>query len=208
MSDNFLSRRTRFGVSGALLILVVFFFLLPSAFRGARLAVAGKKNNIKDWLPSDFRETLELEWFAKYFVGESFVIATWDGCAEDDQRLNLFASKLKKESADRDLSGAPRDIQRSRELAEKLQLFVESEEMTNWGGESEKWFSTPSGQHYYITPDGRFYRWNSEHNVLSGFVRTIKRLTGQFALDGQFLTAFGEPSTMNWRMRTTTIQLC
>ena len=195
MSDTFLSRRTRFGVSGALLILVVFFFLLPSAFRGARLAVAGKKNNIKDWLPSDFRETVELEWFAKYFAGESFVIATWDGCAEDDQRLNLFASKLKKESADRDLSGAPRDIQRSRELAEKLQLFVESEAMTNWGGENEKWFSTPSGQHYYITPDGRFYRWNSEHNVLSGFVRTIKRLTGQFALDGQFLTAFGEPST-------------
>ncbi len=76
MHESFLSRRTRFGVSGALLILLVFFFLLPSMFRGARLAIAGKKNDIKDWLPSDFRETVELQWFAKYFIGESFVVAT------------------------------------------------------------------------------------------------------------------------------------
>ncbi len=107
-----------FGTSSALLILMVFFFLLPSAFRGARLAVAGKKNNIKDWLPSDFRETVELEWFAKYFVGESFVVATWDGCTPDDQWLSLLATKLRGESAERDLSNGPSDIKQARKLAE------------------------------------------------------------------------------------------
>ena len=194
MPGSFLSRRTLFGVSGALLILLIFFFLLPSAFRGARLAIAGKKNNIKDWLPSDFRETVELEWFAKYFVGESFVIGTWDGCNEDDQRLSLFASKLRKESAVRDLRSAPADINRARALAEELKLFVEPVETLNWGGLNEKWFATPSGRYYYITPDGKLYRWVEESNVVKGLVRSFKRLVGSFELEGQFVSAFGEPS--------------
>lgn len=194
MPGSFLSRRTLFGVSGALLILLIFFFLLPSAFRGARLAIAGKKNNIKDWLPSDFRETVELEWFAKYFVGESFVIGTWDGCNEDDQRLSLFASKLRNESAARDLSGAPADASRARALAEELKLFVEPAETQNWGGLNEKWFASPSGRYYYITPDGKLYRWVEESNVVKGLARAFKRLVGSFELEGQFVSAFGEPS--------------
>ncbi|MGV3483657.1 MAG: efflux RND transporter permease subunit, partial [Planctomycetaceae bacterium] len=195
MSESFLSRRTRFGVSGSLLILLIFFFLLPSAFRGARLAVAGKKNNIKDWLPSDFRETVELDWFAKYFVGESFVVATWDGCTPQDQRLNLLATKLRRESAERDLSTAPPDVARARELAEKYKLLIEPESMTNWGGRNEKWFATPSGQFYFITSDGRLYRWSEESNVVGGVVTLVKRLLNQYELRGQFIAALGEPST-------------
>ncbi len=104
MPESFLSRRQFFGIPNALLILLVFFFLLPSAFRGARFAIAEKKNNIKDWLPSDFQETVELDWFAKYFVGESFVVGTWDGCTPEDQRLQLLVTKLRRESVERDLS--------------------------------------------------------------------------------------------------------
>jgi uncharacterized protein len=194
MPGSFLSRRTRFRVSGALLILLIFFFLLPFAFRGARLAIASKKNDIKDWLPADFRETVELAWFAKYFVGESFVVATWDGCTAEDQRLALLASKLKRESAERDLTNGPADIQRARTLAEKLKLFVESESMNNWGGLNEKWFGTAEGQYYYITPDGRFYRWNNESNVVDGITRAVQRQLGKYELEGQFITALGEPS--------------
>lgn len=195
MAGSFLSRRTRFGVSGALLVLVIFFFLLPSAFRGARLAIAGKKNDIKDWLPGDFRETVELQWFAKYFVGESFVIATWDGCTAADERLRLLESKLRRESAERDLIDAPADAARARELAEQLKLFVEPTELTNWGGRGEKWFSTPGGQAYYITPDGHFYRWEGASNVVGGLTRAVQRRMGRFELNGQFVMAFGEPGS-------------
>ncbi len=194
MPDSFLSRNTRFGISGALLILVIFFFFLPSAFRGARLAIAGKKNNIKDWLPSDFRETVELEWFAKYFVGESFVIATWDGCTANDQRLSLLATKLKKESAERDLTNAHADVKRARDIGERLKLFIEPAETTNWGGLNEKWFSSASGQYYYITPEGHLYRWGAERNVVSGFTQAFEKLLGTFELQGQFITALGEPT--------------
>ena len=195
MPDSFLSRRSMFGVSGALLILLIFFFLLPSAFRGARLAVAGKKNNIKDWLPNDFRETVELDWFAKYFVGESFVVATWDGCTMEDQRLSLLAKKLTQESAGRDLSAAPPDVGRARALADELKLFVEPSAFTNWGGRKEKWFATPAAKYFYITPDGRLYRWKDESNIVAGLTAAIKRRLGSYELEGQFIAALGEPST-------------
>ncbi len=193
MSQTFLTRRTALGVSGALLILLIFFFLLPSAFRGARLAVVGKKNNIKDWLPSDFRETVELDWFAKYFVSESFVVATWDGCTEEDQRLSLLSSKLRRESAQRTLNPAPPDYDRARQLAEQLKLFLEPSNTQNWGGKNEKWFTNPEGQAHYITPDGHLYRWSGGTNVVGGLVRGLQRATGTFELSGQFVGAFGSP---------------
>jgi hypothetical protein len=34
-----------------------------------------------------------------------------------------------------------------------------SNEYLNWGGRGEKWFNTTSGAWYYITPDGKLYRW-------------------------------------------------
>jgi predicted RND superfamily exporter protein len=195
MHESFLSRRTMFGISGAMLILFLFFFLLPSAFRGARLAVAGKKNNIKDWLPADFRETIELDWFAKYFIGESFVVATWDGCTPVDQRLSILATKLRRESAERDLTGAPPDIARARELAEKYHLMLEPSDMDNWGGLQEKWFATPSGRFYFMTPDGYLHRFNEESNIVSGIAAAVSRQLGNYELKGQFIAALGEPTT-------------
>ncbi len=146
-------------------------------------------------MPSDFRETVELQWFAKYFIGESFVVATWDGCTDEDQRLSLFAAKLRRESAERDVSSESKDMQRARELAEKLKLMVEPDHTTNWGGLEEKWLVSADGDHYYITPDGRFYRWNSEVNLVNNLARTFNKITGRFRLEGQFITAFGEPGT-------------
>ena len=178
-----------------MLILLVFFFLMPSAFRGARLAIAGKENDVKDWLPSDFRETMELEWFARYFAGESFVVATWDGCTSRDQRLRMLASKLRHESADRNLSAAHADAGRAREFAERMKLFLEPETQTNWGGLGEKWFSSAAGNYYYITPDGKVYRWDEESNAVGGFIRAVKRRLGRYELRGQFIAAFGQPAT-------------
>ena len=75
------------------------FLFLPSLrVPAARLSLGQKENDVKDWLPSDFPETAELEWFADHFAGESFVLATWPGCTSGDQRLKLFGQKLLHES--------------------------------------------------------------------------------------------------------------
>ena len=61
----------------ALLVLMAIFFMAPFALRGARMALQYMKNDVKDWLPSDFAETAELDWFRDHFLGEQFVVVSW-----------------------------------------------------------------------------------------------------------------------------------
>jgi hypothetical protein len=84
----------------ALLILVLVFFFVPFALRGARMAIQGMKNDVKDWLPKEFAETKDLDDFRKHFLSEQFVLVSWDGCngGEDDERFRLFVAKLTPET--------------------------------------------------------------------------------------------------------------
>ena len=86
---TFFSRR-------ALVILIVVFFLVPFALRGARMALQGMKNDVKDWLPKEFAETKDLDEFREHFLSEQFVLVSWDGCHgdEEDERFQLFVAKL------------------------------------------------------------------------------------------------------------------
>ncbi|TWT92249.1 efflux RND transporter permease subunit [Neorhodopirellula pilleata] len=206
---SFLERPGPWGTSVALLVLMAFFFILPSAFRGAREGLKKKENNIKDWLPSDFPETAELDWFADHFAGESFVLATWPGCTVGDQRLRLLEDKLLHESADfRDkllaeeesaasgLTLAERRARvRARELGMELKLFPPGQSLNNWGGRDEKWLASADGTWYFLTPDGRFYRWEEANNGPAGLIRSIKRALNVYELEGTLVTAIGEPST-------------
>ena len=83
----------------ALLILMVVFFLVPFGLRGARLALQGMKNDVKDWLPKEFEETRDLDAFRKHFLSEQFILVSWDGCYgdENDERFRLFVAKLTPE---------------------------------------------------------------------------------------------------------------
>lgn len=83
----------------AVLILVVVFFFVPFALRGARMALMGMKNDVKDWLPKDFEETRDLDEFRRYFLNEQFVLVSWQGCFGDatDERYRLFLDKLNPE---------------------------------------------------------------------------------------------------------------
>ena len=195
---SLLEQRGPLGVPYALVILFGFFFLMPSAFRAARLGIDRKENNVKDWLPSDFVETSELEWFSDHFAGEGFVVATWPGCNEADQRLKLLESKLKRECADWDPAGEiddPRlaeDYRSAKEYGIRLGLLPGSRELDNWGGLSEKWLSTADGKWYYITPDGRLYRWEGKSNGPAGLVRTVKRALGVHELEGTYVAAFAD----------------
>ena len=139
-----LERRSPLKGTYALLILFAFFFFLPFAFRAARLSLGKKENNVKDWLPSDFPETAELEWFANHFAGESFVLATWPTCTSGDQRLKLLEQKLLHEcetydpSADFPLELAE-TYRRAKNLGNELQLLNPGSNFFDWGGKKEKW---------------------------------------------------------------------
>jgi predicted RND superfamily exporter protein len=83
----------------ALIILVLVFFLVPFALQGARRALETMKNDVKDWLPKDFRETADLDWFRQHFISDQFVVVSWDGCHgdESDERYHQFIRKLSPE---------------------------------------------------------------------------------------------------------------
>ncbi len=195
MKEGFYSKKSALGVPNALILLMLVFFFVPFAARGARMALQKTENNVKDWLPADFRETEELAWFAKKFVSEQFVVATWSGCDQDDQRLKMFVKKLESERAPTGAEDTSSDYFRAKKLGAEYALFIGSDYATNWGGKDEKWLTDENGRSYYITPDGRLYRWDGSPNVVSAVWRAIARATGSFDLEGQFVAGFGDPST-------------
>ncbi len=75
-------------------ILLVTVFLMPGVFGGALRSLRTNKNEVKEWLPANYQETADFDWFLKHFHGGQFVLISWDGCTLDNSQLKLFASKL------------------------------------------------------------------------------------------------------------------
>jgi predicted RND superfamily exporter protein len=80
----------------AILILMIVFFCVPFGLRGARQALQGMKNDVRDWLPAEYGETGELVWFKDHFLGEQFVVVSWEGLHGEvgDEKFELFLKKL------------------------------------------------------------------------------------------------------------------
>ena len=193
---GFYSKKSALGIPNALILLMLVFFFVPFGFRGARMALQRTENNVKDWLPSDFRETEELAWFAKRFVSEQFIVATWDGCRENDQRFKMFVAKLRAEQIPAEDAEPSSDYFRARMLhRDQFALFVDEDLHFNWGGKNEKWLVDENGQYYYVTPNGSLFRWEGNANMVSAAWRAIQRATGSFKLEGQFVGGFGNPGT-------------
>jgi uncharacterized protein len=96
-----MSRPTFYGRYG-LIVLVIVVFLLPFTFRGARLALKSNHNDVKEWLPDEYVETQEFNWFRKYFAGEQFVLVSWEGCTLDNvTKLKALEADLLKPSRDK-----------------------------------------------------------------------------------------------------------
>ncbi len=191
MKQSFLSKRSLFGRSNAMLILIAIFFFVPWATRAARLSLGKTENKVKDWLPADFRETSELAWFADYFAGERFVLATWPGATAEDQRLKLFAEKLRSEAAGATPDLVPANWEEARKTATELNLMLPSDFSKNWGGRNEKWLISEAGKWYFITPDGRLFRWENEANALHSSIIAMRRMSSDFEVEGTFIAAFG-----------------
>ena len=216
MKPNFFARR-------ALIVLCIVFFLAPFALRGARMSVQRMKNNVKDWLPADFPETADLEWFGRHFMGEQFVIATWPGCSEDDPRYHKLVDVLRHEvvplgerGADHgggpavdvralerkrfeDLSDEERaelERVRAREIGDSLGLGSVGDFYENWGGQGEKWLRGDKDQWYFVTPDGELYRWSGRNNMMGWLNRSVRRnLLGQRSADGELQATLGRSAS-------------
>jgi uncharacterized protein len=83
-------------------ILILSTIITPLAGWGALKAIKGNRNDVSDWLPKNYPETIELRWFRKHFVADQFVIISWDGCtlgddpsgAQDDERIAKLSKAL------------------------------------------------------------------------------------------------------------------
>jgi len=172
--------RSTFFSRHALAILCLVFFLIPFGLRGARLSLSRMKNDVKDWLPEDFKETAELKWFARHFAGERFVVATWPGCTENDPRFDRMLRRLEEECEPLKLpplseDPVAREDELARRLGAELGLFFTGDYYENWGGRGEKWLLGGKDRWYYVTPDGLLYRWDTGDNVVGRGVRTLRR---------------------------------
>ena len=210
-------KRTFFG-RYALLIICILCFLGPFALRGARMSMQRMTNRVKDWLPSDFAETADLEWFGKHFMGEQFVIVTWPGCTAEDPRYQKLVDRIQHQIAPpehHDLGGPADalaalsrkpfdqltpderlalDRQRAGELADQLGLSTTGDYFENWGQRGEKWLAGDHDLWYFVTPEGQLYRWAGRSNMLNWMYRTFqKTVLGQTKAEGELVATFGLP---------------
>ena len=188
----------------ALLILMLTFFLVPFAFRGARMAVRTMRNDVRDWLPESFAETKELEWFRDNFATESFVMVSWEGCrgTSDDQRFRLFLDKFFPETPPSQRSAKvgqddpPADAHVDTELGLYTRNFTvdlsaarrefpgnafglyatgdEYGKYENWGGLQEKWLRGVGRKWYYLLPNGDLYQWQDTDSILDRLVQGVQ----------------------------------
>ena len=189
----------------AVLILCVVFFLVPFAMRGARLSIQDMKNDVKDWLPRDFRETEELAWFKDNFLGEQFVLITWEGCTEDDPAYQMLVEKLRAETEPPPVQPLPGETvtaeqsrrlenARARDIGDKYGLHLLDEEHFNWGGREEKWLGGRDDTLFYITPDGSLYRWKGRTDILAAVTREIRRQFFGATVEGERVAQLGTPA--------------
>ena len=176
-------------------------------------------NRVKDWLPSDFAETADLEWFGRHFLGEQFIIVTWPGCSEDDPRYQKLVDRIQHQIAppEHHESGGPADAlaaiarkpfeeltpderlaldrQRAGELGDKLGLSPVGDYFENWGERGEKWLRGDHDLWYFVTPEGQLYRWAGRSNMLNWVYRMFQRtVLGQTKADGELVAHVWPPT--------------
>ncbi|MBQ6827121.1 MAG: hypothetical protein IJO46_03820, partial [Thermoguttaceae bacterium] len=75
-------------------IVFVVVFLLSFVWMGTKQTLKSNSNSVEDWLPAQYQQTRDYQWYLNLFPFESYVVVSWDGCELDDDRLELFAQKL------------------------------------------------------------------------------------------------------------------
>lgn len=212
----FLLMKKPFFARHALLVLIVVFFFVPFAMRGSRYAVQRMKNDVKDWLPADFPETAELDWFRERFMGEQFILISWEGCrgTKDDRRFIDFVDSLFPSLPPSVLPAAtvirpetfidPNTELYARSLVpvsaaqdesfigNRLSLWTPEDVQLDWGGRREKWIRSGRNEWVYITPKGELFQWKGNRSWPAQLWRTIVRsVTGDRTVHGEFIASLG-----------------
>ncbi|MEQ8847359.1 MMPL family transporter [Botrimarina sp.] len=95
--ESFLARRSG-GLTHYLWIALAVTLVLAFIPRGVRKALESNTNKAEDWLPASYRESADLMWFRDHFVGDTFVLISWDGCTlGSPEKLRLLEQKLRAE---------------------------------------------------------------------------------------------------------------
>ncbi len=109
-SVSFLDRRS-WGLSNWLWLSVLVALTVAFIPRGARRAIESNTNKAEDWLPDNYAESADLQWFRDHFVGESFALVSWDGCTLGNaEKLRLLQQKLLAEVDAEGLHWYPRVV--------------------------------------------------------------------------------------------------
>lgn len=75
-------------------ILAVAALLVPLIVWGGYWAIRSNSNDVRDWLPPEYVETQQYNWFTDHFGAQDFIVASWPGCTLDDLRLDQFVAEL------------------------------------------------------------------------------------------------------------------
>ena len=169
-----------FGSVSMLLLCTVCFFM-PFALRGAKLAMQDTQNNVADWLPDDYVETVELKEFSKYFDGgDRFLVLTGPWCKEGNNTYESLLKKIREESLEYEsslkASGRHDELRAHRLVGDKYGLLFADEYHEDFGEQREKWLQGKNGQWYFIRRDGSLYRWDGQNNVIEGASRLAERM--------------------------------
>ena len=185
--------------SVAMLLLCTVCFFMPFALRGAKLALQDMQNNVADWLPDDYVETVELKEFGKYFDGgDRFLVLTGPWCKEGNSTYETLLKKIRMESLEYEStlreSGRNDELQAHR-VGDEYALLFADEYHEDWGEQREKWLQGHNGQWYFVTREGSLFRWEGQNNVIEGASRFAERsVHGKNKVDKAFfIRKFGDP---------------
>lgn len=99
------SARPKAPPRSAIVVLCGLVGLLPLTVLGVSAAVRGNLNDVRDWLPAHFAETIQYREFREHFGSDEFVIVSWPGCDLDDERLERLSAELSARSSARKRRG-------------------------------------------------------------------------------------------------------
>jgi uncharacterized protein len=187
-------------------------FLLPFALRGARNAMDNMQNDVQNWLPSDYPETADLHWFGEHFLGEQFVLVTWDGCNEADPSFQMLVEKLRNEILFADAEQLPpidenlseqeqaviqrdrayrAELIRARELADELGLYLLDDFNQNVAGLDERWLKGDDNLSYYITPNGKLYQSLVGDDLVAKTKTFVRSILKDISVEAKYIDQFG-----------------